>query len=65
MHIRDMNAVTIVSDSAEDRQACEKDCQLVDAALAEAKELRAWKRFGTLSFEDYVGWVLQNLVSRS
>ncbi len=53
-----MSAVTRVSHLTEDQQACERDCQLANAGHAEAKELLAWKRFGTLSFEDYVGWIL-------
>lgn len=60
-----MNAVTMRIDATEAQQACALDCQLVEAALVEAKELAAWKRFGTLSYEDYVSWVLGNLISRA
>ncbi len=56
-----MNAVTMVSDSKEDQQVCEQECQLAEAAFAEGRELAAWKRFGTISFESYASWVVQNL----
>lgn len=51
-----MEKPTMVSDVTEDRRACELDVQRAETAHAEGRELDAWKRFGTLSFEDYVGW---------
>jgi hypothetical protein len=57
-----MNAATMaVSLSTEDQLTCEQDCQLANAAFAEGKELATLKRFGLLSYEDYVGWVLQEI----
>jgi hypothetical protein len=56
-----MDRVTVVSDAADDRRACEQDCRNVEAALIQVKEQEAWKRFGVLGFERYVSWIVENL----
>ena len=52
-----MNAETMRIDATEAQQTCDQDYRLAEAAWVEAKELAAWMRFGTLSYEDYVSWV--------
>ena len=50
--------MTMMVEASEAQQACALDCQRANEAHEEGKELAAWKRFGTVSYEDYVGWVL-------